>query len=187
MRLVHEPEAGERGEEEPGEAGPGALGEQERGGPDGDERLHLLDHDRRDEVGVADQRVGEEDRRDGRGAGADDDGGRDVAPTGAEDRAQRGEEERKRAEHEDHVLAEDDRRRGRREAHRLPDDRIGAPHRRGDRDQDDPGYAREPHGRSKRRRSSTVSRARIRRASPSATSTTAGRGTPLYVEPSASV
>ena len=49
-------------------------------------------------------------------------------------------------------------------------------------------YRHEPDGHvSKRSRSSTVSRRRMRRASPSATSTTAGRGTPLYVEPSASV
>ena len=187
MRLVDEPEAGEGGEEEPPEARPRPLGEQQRGGADGDERLHLLDHDGRDEVGVADQRVGEEDRGDGRRAGADHDGRGDVAPAGAEDGAQRGEEERQRQQDEDHVLAEDDRRRRRRPAHRLADDRVRAPHRRGDRDEDDPRNPRQPHGRSKRRRSSTVSRARMSRASPSATSTTAGRGTPLYVEPSASV
>ena len=142
----------------------------------------------RDEVGVADERVGEEDRGDGRRARADrrrrprrSAGRRGTTARSAGRRSGSVQQD------EDHVLAEDDRRRRRRRAHRLADDRVRAPHRRGDGDEDDPGNPRQPHGRSKRRRSSTVSRARISRASPSATSTTAGRGTPLYVEPSASV
>src|SRR6185437_10528750 len=139
MSLVHEPEAHEGGEEEPHEACARPLAQQESGAGDRDQRLHLLDHDGRDEVRVSDERVGEEDRGDGRRAGADHDRRGDVAAAGAEDGAQRGEEQRQRQQDEDHVLAEDDRRRRRRPAHRLADDRVRAPHRGGDRDEHDSG------------------------------------------------
>ena len=139
LRLVDEPEAEERRQEEPGKARPRPLAEQRRRGRDGDERLHLLDHDWGDVVGVTDQRVGEEDRGQSRRAGADDDGRRHVASACAEDGTERGEEERECEQDEDHVLAEDDRRRRRRAAHRLADDRVRPPHRRGDRDEDDAG------------------------------------------------
>ena len=117
---------------------PRPLAEHERRADDGDERLDLLDHDRRDEVAV-EERLGEEDRRDRRRAGADATAARDVPRARApQTRAQRG--QRAAAA----CRARGSRARRRRSssptsssAQRLADDRVGAPHRRGDCDEHD--------------------------------------------------
>ena len=185
-----------------------------------------------------DERLREEDRRDGRGAGAHGDSRGDVAPARADQPAERRDQERQRERDEQHVLAEDDRRRGGRLRERAPEQCIGSPQRGGEGDEDDSGDGEEPprhsgertsgaapcelRGRAGRRgvshephphpskgggdfsrrrraelgqirvdsrygdstasRSSTVSRRRITRASPPATSTAAGRGTALYAD-----
>ncbi len=141
---------------------------------DRDERLHLLDHDRRDEVAV-EERLGEEDRGDADAP----------APIATAARMYRGpafttargagRRSGSDEQHEDDVLPEDDRRRGGRPAERLADDRVRAPHRRRDGDEHDSGsdgkqalHGCQPTGgTSCCTSSSVVSLRRIRRASPS--------------------
>ena len=87
----------------------------------------------------------------------------DVTDPRVPEREESGNEERDRAGDEHDVLPEDDRRRCRRVRERLADEAVEAPHGRGDADEDDPGNLGETlcH-RSKRRRSFTGCRARIR-------------------------
>ena len=138
MLQRDQPDAGERGQQEPGEAWPRLLAEHEPRAGDGDERLHLLQHEHRDEVAV-EERLREEDRGDGGGACADGDAGCDVARARAPERAQGDDEQRQGQGDEDDVLAEDDRRRTRRVRERLADQSVEPPHRRGDADEDDTG------------------------------------------------
>ena len=182
-----QPNARERGEEEPREPATWLLSEHEPRAGDGDERLRLLQDDHRDEVPV-EERLREEDGRRRRRARADQDPGEHVTRPRAPERDERGHEQRQRAQDEDDVLAEDDGRRGRRVRERLADQAVESPHRRRDADEDDAGDVGEARAhRSKRRRSDTGCRARTTRAWPSATRTAAGFGTPLYVDAIASV
>ncbi len=95
VRERDQPDARERRQQEPGEARPRLLAEDEPRADDGDERLRLLQHEDGDEVAV-EERLREEDRRDRRGAGADGDPGGDVARPGLPERAQRDGEQRQR-------------------------------------------------------------------------------------------
>ena len=108
-----------------------------------EDRLHLLQHDGRDEVVVREERLGEEDRRDRRRAGADRDRREDVAPAEPEHSGERAGGERQRQGDEDEVLAEDDRRGRRRRGQRPADPLVEAPERRRERDEHDP--ERSPH------------------------------------------
>src|SRR3954451_19939823 len=191
MRLVDQPEPEQGRHQEPGEPRPSTLTEDDRCGDDGDQRLDLLENDGGHEVAV-EERLGEEDRRKRGGARADDHRAHDVAPACADHRPEGRGKQRERQQHEHDVLAEDDRRRRRRRAQRLADDRVRAPHGSRDCDEHDTGNCVDPRHRSRvsvsyRSRSSTPSRNRMTRASPSLTRITAGRGTPLYVEPIARV
>ena len=90
-------------------------------------------------TGVAvDECLREEDRRDGRRAGADHGGGEDVPPAEPQERRQRRDEERQRDGDEHEVLAEHDRRHLRRTREGNADPRIEPPERRRDGDQDRP-------------------------------------------------
>ena len=92
VRLVDEPEAEEGGQQEPGEARPRPLAEDERRARDRHERLDLLDHDGCDEVAV-EERLREEDRRERRRPGSDRDRRGDVARSRPQDRPQRGKQQ----------------------------------------------------------------------------------------------
>jgi len=134
--LVDEPEPREAAGEEPAEARPRAFAEDQRRSHHRHERLRLLHHDRRDEVVL--QRLREENRGRSRGAGPDHDCRDDVTCAGAPHRTERRQQQGQREQHEEDVLAEDDG--ACRDAQDgLAEERVGAPHRGGDRDEDDPG------------------------------------------------
>ena len=138
-RIGHadQPRADERRHQVEREERTRPLAEHDAGGDHRDHRLQLLEHDRRHRVAV-DERLREEDRRDGRRACADHRRREDVARPEPEERRQRGEEQGERDRDQHQVLAEDDRRDFRRLRERPPDPRVEAPQRGGDRDQRDP-------------------------------------------------
>ena len=127
LRHADQPRADERGREVEREPRARPLAEDDRRGDDRHDRLHLLQHDGRHEVGALDECLGEEDRRDRRRAGADHDRREDVAPPQAEHGRERAERKRQRDEHEREVLAEDDRRDFCRMRQRRADPGVEAP------------------------------------------------------------
>src|SRR5581483_923776 len=187
MRKREQPDARKGGEEEPREPRPRLLAEHEPRADDGDQRLRLLQNDDGDEVAV-EEGLREEDGRDRRRTGSDRDSCEHVGNAGAPERDERGNEQRQGARDEHDVLSEHDRRRRGRVRERLADEAVEPPHRGRDADEHDSRDVRDARRhRSKRRRSDTGCRARMRRDSPSATRTAAGFGTPLYVDAIASV
>ena len=89
IRDTHQPGADQRRAEIEREPRAHALAEDDPRRDHRHDRLHLLQHDRRHEVGADDERLREEDRRDRRGAGADHDRREHVAPAEAEDGRER--------------------------------------------------------------------------------------------------
>src|SRR5439155_26006995 len=110
---------------------------------DRDQGLHLLEQDRREHAARADNRLCEEDRRDRRRSGADDDSCEHVARPRAPQLAQRREEQGQGQNDEDNVFAEDDRRGVDRIRQRLAKERISRPHGSSSRNEYDPGDAAE--------------------------------------------
>ena len=97
---AHEPGADDRRDEEEREASPGPLAEDQARTDDRDDGLNLLQDDRRDEVVAVHERLGEQDRRERRGAGADHDRGDDVPPAEPDDGDERPREKRQREQDE---------------------------------------------------------------------------------------
>ena len=143
MRHAHEPGSRERDGEVAGVAWARPLAEDNHRAEDREDRLHLLQDDGRDEVVVREERFGEQDRGDRRGAGADCDRREDVTPAEPEDSRKRTGRERQRQHDEYEVLAEDDRRGRRRRRQRPADPLVEPPERRSERDERDAG--RSPH------------------------------------------
>ena len=88
-RERHQPGPGEAPEQEQAEAGPRPLPEHDRSERDRDQRLYLLQDDRRDRISV-DECLREQDRGQRRRARADDDSRNHEARSGAPDGRQRG-------------------------------------------------------------------------------------------------
>ncbi len=101
-----------------------------------DERLDLLQDDRRHRVS-AHERLREEDRRERRRSRADDDARRDVARARAPQRGKRGDDHREQDRDEHDVLSEDDRRGLRRLREWTAQQRVGPPQPRRDGDGND--------------------------------------------------
>ena len=108
-RKRHQPRACEAAEEEEPEAGAGALAEQRRRERDGDQRLNLLEDDRRHRVALH-ERFREQDRRECGRPCADDDSCRHVPRSRAPQSRQGDHDHRQEEQDEEDVLAEDDRR-----------------------------------------------------------------------------
>ncbi len=123
-------------EEEEAEPGPWTLTEDRGSQQHGDERLDLLQDDRRHRV-AAHEGLGEENRRQRRRSRSDDNGCGDVAGPRAPQRRKRGDDDGEHDRDEDEVLSEDDRRRLCRVREWLAQQRVGSPQPRRDGDRDD--------------------------------------------------
>ena len=135
MRKSHQPGPDERRNEVPGEeALMGPLAEDETRPQNRDQRLHLLDDDRRHRIAV-DERLREQDGGDRRRTGTDRDRRRDVTPPEPVGRHERRDEQRQDEQDEHQVLAEDDRGDARRLREGLSEQCVHAPKRGRQRDQ----------------------------------------------------
>ena len=94
-----------------------------------DQRLNLLQDDRRHRIALH-ERLREQDRRERRRSRADDDRRGDVARAGAPEGRKGDHDDGEEDEDEDDVLAQDDRRRLGRLRKRAPEQRVGAPQSR---------------------------------------------------------
>ena len=92
---LNEPEAEQAGSRNQAKRGRGRSRGSLRAASDRDQRLDLLEHDRRDEVAV-EERLGEEDRRERRGAGPDRRRPQRCIAASLRDRSQRRQEQRQR-------------------------------------------------------------------------------------------
>ena len=119
--------------EEQAEARARTLAEDRCGQRHGDQRLDLLQDDRRHRVALH-ERFREQDRRERRRSRADDDACGHVARAGAPEGRKRGHDDGEHDEDEEDVLAQDDRRRLGRLRERAPEQRVGAPQSRRDSD-----------------------------------------------------
>ena len=132
-RERHQPRPDQAAEQEQSEARARTLAEDRRGQRHGDQRLNLLQDDRRHRIALH-ERLREQDRRERRRSRADDDPRGDVARAGAPEGRKGGHDDGEEDEDEEDVLAQDDRRRLGRLRERAPEQRVGSPQSRRDSD-----------------------------------------------------